>query len=90
MGNQPVVPIGNGRGFKTTSAIAFDAGYTTGVRGKATMASLGLPDTPENSRKLNAIAESCLDGGSKLAPALPACYTAGIALAAMRHSTTGR
>ena len=72
-----------------TPALSLDAGYTKGFRDRATMASLGIADTQENIRKLLAVAEGCLDGQNKKPPALSACFTAGIALAA-KDATGGK
>ena len=72
-----------------TPALSLDAGYTKSFRDRATMASLGIADTDENIRKLLALAEGCLDGQNKKPPALSACFTAGIALAA-KDATGGK
>lgn len=88
--HQPVVAIGNGKGFQLTNPIAFDAGYTTGLVDKTTTAeSLGLSDSQVNAQKLKELAESCLDGGNKQLKA-SACYVAGLALVAQDKRDAAR
>jgi len=86
MHNKSLVPIGGQKAFVLTGAISFDAGYTKGVLDKVTRSSLRIADTPENARKLKEPAEACLDGDNQHPLSLPACYTAGYALAAIDNS----
>lgn len=91
MGNQAAVPIGNGRGYQLTDAIAWDAGYTSGLMDPSiTMQSLGLADSPANTQRLEGIAESCLDDGNRRTPKASACYVGGIALAARDKRAVAR
>lgn len=84
--DKPEVTIG-GEVVQATPALSLDAGYTEASLDKMTLASLGVADTQDNTRRLKGIAEGCLDGQNKQAPSASTCYMAGVTLAAKDNSS---
>lgn len=87
--DEPRVPFGDNKFLVLTPSISLDAGYAEGLLTKPTLASLRIPDTPENVKQLKSIAEDCLDGGNPRAPSSKTCYAAGLALAVKDNSSKG-
>lgn len=88
LAGKPTAQVG-GQEINLTPPLILDAGYSKGTLERATLSSLGVADTQDNRDKFRAIAQGCLDGQNKNAPALSTCFVAGLALAAKDNSSKG-
>jgi hypothetical protein len=79
--------FGDNKSLVLTPSLSLDAGYAEGLLTKPTLASLRIPDTPENVKQLKSIAEDCLEGGNPRATSSKTCYATGLALAAKYNSS---